>query len=364
MAKRLRFFFSPHGQVLDQYVLNDVKELMSKKNSAHLMLIAGRYEGMDARVEQEYADLIISVGNFVLLGGDLPAMLFLEGFIRLIPGVVGNQQSVENDSFYGPLLDYPEYCLPIVWKEKRVPDIVRSGNHNAIAQWRLEQSVERTISGKFCWARRFQLNATHKKMFLSKIPSHYVVLMHADVLVGKEKLVGNTSVTSIDIHDIARSAMTYGIKNVFIVTPLKDQQAIVARFLEFWQEGDGVTYNNNRHEALSRVRIVSTYDEVISFISAHDCAMPLLIATSASKSLIHNKVIGYEQQWVVWQHQRPVVIMLCTGQGLAPVCFDKADYHLLPLEGLTEYKHLSVRSAAAIIFDRWLGLCFSADNKK
>ena len=89
---------------------------MSSQQKDHIVLVAGRYEGMDARVEQVYADCIISLGNFVLMGGDLPAMAFIESFLRLVPGVVGNVQSVQQDSYQGPFVDYPEYCLPVEWK--------------------------------------------------------------------------------------------------------------------------------------------------------------------------------------------------------------------------------------------------------
>ena len=85
------------------------------------MLVAGRYEGMDARVEQVYADEIISIGDLVLMGGDVPCMVLLEGLLRLIPGVVGKQESVMRDSFTGPLVDYPEYTAPLEWHGLSVP---------------------------------------------------------------------------------------------------------------------------------------------------------------------------------------------------------------------------------------------------
>lgn len=364
-GKAFKIFFSPHGDMLDQKKLLLIKRKLDDRVLSHILLIAGRYEGMDARVEEHYADEVISVGDFVLLGGDLPAMMFIEGFVRHIPKVVGNRGSVENDSFTGPLVDYPEYCLPVVWHDKNVPDIIRSGNHNAIAEWRTQKAVERTALLKFCWARSFHLENAQKKQFLVTIPGHYVVLMHSEVLVGKERVVGNTSVTSIDVHDIARSACTYGFKRFFIVTALKDQQAIVAKFLEFWQEGDGITYNQTRHEALARVQVVPDLSCVLAAIAEIEGRAPVVIATSARFSgKEQERLITYDQQADVWKKKQPVLMLLGTGQGLAQECIDKADYCLEPLQGLTEYNHLSVRSAAAIIFDRWLGLNVQQKNKK
>ena len=105
------------------------------------MLIASRYEGIDERVLDEYADEVISIGDYVLMGGDLPAQVTLESLARLWPGVVGKHESVEEESFSGPFLDYPEYTEPVEWQGYRVPDIVRSGNHGAIAQWRSDQAA-------------------------------------------------------------------------------------------------------------------------------------------------------------------------------------------------------------------------------
>jgi len=109
------------------------------------MLIASRYEGLDARVESYYADEVVSVGNFVVMGGDIPAMLLIEGLLRFIPGIVGKEESVQLDSFSGAFVDYPEYTRPIVWKDMTVPEIIRSGNHAAIESWRQEQAAQITV---------------------------------------------------------------------------------------------------------------------------------------------------------------------------------------------------------------------------
>lgn len=353
-GKAFKIFFSPHGKLMDQAVLQEIYTRVTKQGT-HLLLVAGRYEGMDERVERVYADEILSAGNFVLMGGDLPTMIFLEAFSRLIPGVIGRQESVDRDSFSGPFVDYPEYSLPVKWKGLEVPAVVRSGHHQQIEDWRLEQMVERSVYTRFNWTRSFPLTKIQKEKVYQAIPPHCVVLMHTDVLVGKEEVCGNTSVTSMDIHDIARSACTYGIKQFFIVTALKDQQAIVQQFLHFWQEGRGVVYNKSRHQALEQVTVVSSLEDVVEAMRNTYGNDPLVIVTSA-KTMQTDNVISYYDQTKVWKEKKPILLVLGTGQGLAPSVIEKADFGLMPIEGFTDYNHLSVRSAAAIIFDRWLGV--------
>ena len=347
-----KIFFSPHGKKLDQSLLQKIALEAGKKN--HLMLIPARYEGMDARVEEHYADQIISIGDFVLMGGDLPAMILLEGLMRLIPGVVGKTESVQHDSFSGPFVDYPEYTAPVIWQDKSVPEILRSGNHAEIAKWRMNQAVERTVTAHFDWLRTYPLSNEQKKIAAQAIPNHYVVLMHNEILLEAGR-VGATSVTSLDIHDIARSAKTYGIKNYFIVTALLDQQKIVRKLLDFWQTGSGVDYNASRHEAVRQVELKDTLDAAIGAIEEKEGKRPLIIATSA-RVMGEAKQITFHDQSLIWEQKRPVVFIFGTGKGLSQELLDRCDYLLVPVEGMTSYNHLSVRSAVAIILDRWLGL--------
>jgi tRNA (guanine37-N1)-methyltransferase len=348
-----KIFFSPHGKKLDQKLLQEIADESIKKK--HLMLIPARYEGMDARVEETYADQVISIGDFVLMGGDLPAMILLEGCLRLIPGVVGKRESVQEDSFSGPFVDYPEYTMPVVWKGKEVPDIVRSGNHAEIALWRKKEAVKRTLITHFDWLRSSPLVRAQKQLTLAQMPPHYIALLHNDIVVGEGDLVGNTSVTSLDIHDIARSARTYGIKNYFIVTELIDQQKIVRKLLDFWQTGSGVEYNASRHEAVKRVELLDSLQSAIAAIEAQEGVKPLVVATSA-RVTPHERSITYHDQGALWQKGRPILMIFGTGRGLAQEVLEKCDYLLVPVEGLMEYNHLSVRTAVGIVLDRWLGL--------
>lgn len=352
-GKAFKIFFSPRGEKINQRVFETVAA--RAQECGHLMIIPARYEGMDARVEDEYADMVLSVGDFVIMGGDIPAMLLVEGVLRLVPHVVAKEESVNRESFSGPFVDFPSYTEPVEWKGKRVPDVVRSGNHAAIEKWRMEHAVHATVQEHFLWLRSQALTDEEKKLARHYIPPHYVALMHTDVVVGESRTLGMTSVTSIDIHDIARSSKTYGVQEFFIVTPLVDQQKIVQKLLDFWKKGIGFEYNRCRHEAIQLVNLIESLDDVIKKIEEREGKKPLIIATSAQ--LTHDqKIISFYDQKKVWQDDRPVLLLFGTGQGLSSSVIEQSDYLLLPIDGFSEFNHLSVRSAAAIILDRWLGV--------
>jgi tRNA (guanine37-N1)-methyltransferase len=353
-GKAFKIFFSPQGQKLNQKLLQQLSEKILSQQ--HILLACARYEGMDARVEQEYADLTVSIGDYVVMGGDLPAMIFLEGLLRYLPGVIGRAESVEHDSFSGPFVDYPEYTEPVVWHEQTVPEIVRSGNHAAIEKWRATQAAQKTITSHFEWFKSSPMTEKEKNFGAPFIPPHYAVLMHSDVIIKDqgEKKEGTTSVTSLDIHDIARSARTYGLKEYFLVTKLVDQQKVVERLLHFWKTDVGSEYNPERFEAVKHTHLASSIDEVIQAIEAREGKRPLLIATSA-RATEHQQLITYYDQEKVWTLQRPVLLVFGTGRGLSEQLLKKCDFLLVPVSGFSEFNHLSVRSAAAVIFDRWLG---------
>jgi len=366
----IKIFFSPQGEKLTQRVLqNFYKKTFEEKSensteslskTPHIILICARYEGVDVRVEQFYADKIISIGDYVMMGGDLPAQVFLESFLRLIPEVVGKQESVEHESFSKSFFDYPEYGLPKLWKDIKIPEIVLSGNHGEIEKWRKTEACKKTVLNRFDWFRSSDPSQEDIKLCKKQIPNHYVALMHTDVILKDPKhpdgrRVGHSSVTSLDLHDIARSSATYGIKNVFMVSPVIDQRAIMNELLDFWKSDDGKKYNITRFQAVSRVVPIPSFQETIEFIEKEEGKKPLVITTSA-KTHEHPNKIDYFSQGRVWSQDRPVLFIFGTAQGLCDKVIDESDFLLLPIEGMTNYAHLSVRSAVAIILDRWLGL--------
>lgn len=135
-------YLSPQGDTLTQSLVNELSE------HDHLIMIAGRYEGIDERIIEHYVDYECSIGDYVLSGGELPAMVLIDALIRLIPGALGHSESALNDSFYSGLLDHPHYTRPETFEGKKVPAVLLSGHHAEIAQWRLKQALGRT------WKRR------------------------------------------------------------------------------------------------------------------------------------------------------------------------------------------------------------------
>jgi len=131
---------SPQGRRFDQSVAS---ELAARE---HLVFLCGRYEGFDHRVHEALQPDEISIGDFVVSGGELPAMLIADAVGRLIEGVVGNSSSVEEDSFFRGLLDYPHYTRPEELRGMRVPEILLSGHHEKIRKWRKEQALRATLS--------------------------------------------------------------------------------------------------------------------------------------------------------------------------------------------------------------------------
>ncbi len=133
---------SPQGRIFKQEIAAELSRL------SHICLVCGRYEGVDERIRSHYVDDEISIGDYVLTGGELPALAVLDAAARLVPGVLGSDESTADESFVGGLLEYPHYTRPEVFEGHRVPEILLSGNHGAISRWRRQQSLFRT------WQRR------------------------------------------------------------------------------------------------------------------------------------------------------------------------------------------------------------------
>lgn len=136
----LTVVLSPRGRQLDQAYAGELKE------HGRLLLLCGRYEGFDERVSEILRPVELSLGDFVLGGGEVPAMAVIEAVSRLVPGVVGDPDSVADDSFSNHLLDFPCFTRPAEVEGRTVPEVLRSGNHGKIRRWRLERSVEATVT--------------------------------------------------------------------------------------------------------------------------------------------------------------------------------------------------------------------------
>jgi len=138
MKKVRTVYLTPQGRVLNQEL---ARELAKEEE---LILLCGHYEGIDERVLEETVTDYISIGDYVLTGGELPAMVLIDTVSRFVEGVLSNDESAETESFSNGLLEYPQYSRPEVWHDKKVPDVLMSGHHANVEKWRLEQSLIRT----------------------------------------------------------------------------------------------------------------------------------------------------------------------------------------------------------------------------
>ena len=135
-------YLTPQGSVFNQTM---AKDFAKEKD---LVFLCGHYEGIDERVLEEVVTDLVSIGDYVLTGGELPAMVMMDSISRMVPGVLSNQESGETESFAGNLLEYPQYSRPEEWHGKKVPPVLVSGHHANIEAWRREQSILRTAKNR------------------------------------------------------------------------------------------------------------------------------------------------------------------------------------------------------------------------
>ncbi len=154
-------YMSPQGKTLTQ---QRVKELAEFSNIA---ILCGHYEGIDERVIEELVDEEISIGDYVLTGGELPALVLADSISRMLPGVLAEDAAFEEDSHYSSLLEYPQYTRPYEWHGKKVPDVLLSGHHANITKWRREQSLMRTYLRRPDMLETAELDKKDKKFLES-----------------------------------------------------------------------------------------------------------------------------------------------------------------------------------------------------
>ncbi|MGY0218814.1 tRNA (guanosine(37)-N1)-methyltransferase TrmD [Endozoicomonadaceae bacterium StTr2] len=160
-------YMSPQGRKLDQ---EGVKELAARKR---IIMIAGRYEGIDERIVETEIDEEWSIGDYVMSGGELPAMTLIDTVSRFVPGTLGHKDSALEDSFADGLLDCPHYTRPEVFEDRRVPDVLMSGNHGEIRRWRLKQALGRTWLRRPELLEKRQLSSEEEKLLAEFIRDHH-----------------------------------------------------------------------------------------------------------------------------------------------------------------------------------------------
>lgn len=346
---------SPAGRLFDQQAAQELSQ------AEQLIFICGHYEGIDQRVEDALATDVFSIGDFVLTGGELPAMVMADSVVRLLPGALGHDESSQEESFgedMKGLLEYPQYTRPPVFDGREVPPVLLGGNHEEIRRWRREQSLRRT------WERRPELlrEAALTQSDLQLLADWqaerrgrgqvWLALVHYPVYNKKHEVI-NTSITNLDIHDIARACATFGLAGYFLVQPAAGQQELIGSLLKHWQYGFGARYNPDRHEALSKISLCASLAEAQAAIEQQTGQKPRLVATSARPT---PGMQGYaEMRRQIAEADEPYLLVFGTGWGLTDELLAEADWVLRPVYGVDDYNHLSVRSAVSIILDRLFG---------
>ena len=165
-TKRTRvIYLTPWGRVFDQ---NMAKEFAKEEE---LIFLCGHYEGVDERVLTEIVTDYVSIGDYVLSGGELPAMVMIDAIARMVPGVLTNEESGETESFMNGLLEYPQYTRPEVWRGQPVPDVLLSGHHAKVAEWRMQRSIDRTMQFRPELMENVELDKKSAKYYRERLKS-------------------------------------------------------------------------------------------------------------------------------------------------------------------------------------------------
>ena len=347
-----RIYLSPVGAPLTQA---KVRELATKD---HLVLVCGRYEGIDQRVIDLAIDEEISIGDYVLSGGELGALVIIDAVARYLPGVLGEATSVDDESFSAGLLEYPQYTRPPELQGRAIPPVLTSGNHAAIAAWRRTQAMQRTARRRPDVWKAFAPSRADDKLLekagATRLNARtHVALVHHPV-VNRTGEVVTTALTSFDVHDLARSSMTYGLAGYHVVTPVTSQRDKAAYIAQQWM---GDAQGEHRAAALALVRVAASVEEVIAELTAQHGLPPIVVASSARRESFPEAARRTAAALVaeLTLLPNPMLFLLGTGWGLADSLIPSVSRVIAPIEGASDWNHLSVRSAAAILFDRMFG---------
>ena len=322
-----------------------------------LIILCGRYEGIDDRVNELYVDMKISTGKYINSGGEYACSLVVDAVSRYLPGVLGNTESLASESLKDGLLEYPQYTKPRTYRGKKVPEVLISGDHEKIRKWRRRESIKSTFIQNPSSLDDAQLSKD-EDAFLKELKTEsppgfkvYIALVHYPAYNSRLEVV-STAFKSIDAHDISRDATTYGVRKFYLINPVEEQRRLAGRLVDHWVEGEGKNFNETKSKAFGIISIISTIEEAIGQIEKIEGKKPKIVATDARFS---DDMTGYRTlREKIFENEEPFLILFGTGSGLTLETIKAADYVLRPISGYSEFNHLSVRSAAAIVLDRLL----------
>ena len=297
----------PQGIPLDQHLVESLAV------NEHLVIVCGRYEGVDERFVEECVDLEISIGDYVLTGGELPAMVIVDAVARMIPGVVGQESAVEEDSFFRGMLDTPHYTRPASWRGREVPGVLTGGDHEAIRSWRRAQSAART-SGR----RPDIIAGANIGPYLDK--GVYVILVPA-----------TEAIPAAELSEMAEACFTFGCRNLLCVVR------------------GGSERKSLQAHAGDRVKAVSTMESALAWIRKREKAEMLTIVSVGEAGGIH----WAEMKRRALDSDRPLVFVF---GGNETILAGTEKEVLGPIRGGKGDVSLSnARDAAVVILDRFFG---------
>jgi tRNA (guanine37-N1)-methyltransferase len=340
--RRFVVYPSPQGTAMSQELVEDLRGIAETKR---LVIVCGHYEGVDERFVERNVDLEVSMGDFVLTGGELPALAITDAVSRLIPGVVGRFKAVTDDSFFSGMLDHPHYTRPEDFDGDVVPKVLIEGDHEAIARFRRLEARRRTLS-----RRPDMLSRAGIMPYLDR--GVYVLELHHQVL-DRNGHEAATAITGMDLHDISRACHTYGVRKYIVVTPIEPQREMIKKVASHWISGYGAEFNPDRSEAMGRIKAVSTLDRALEWIEGKEKTAPFTIATTARGQTDSRNWTTLKA--TLLRENRPAAFIFGTGSGLCERVISSCDAVLSPISGSGGYNHLSVRSAVSIVLDRFFG---------
>jgi tRNA (guanine37-N1)-methyltransferase len=355
---------SPQGRPFDQAMASEFA------SQDHLIILCGHYEGIDERVADLLVTDEVSIGDFVMTGGEIAAMAMVDAVSRHVPGVVGKEESVSGDSFYSEkVFDCPHFTRPADWRGFRVPEVLLGGHHKFIQDTRRRWALSKTARVRpdlVSWKEVSTVFAEkiRKKRGRgrgrppgvrrgAKRCGFHLALVHYPVLNKLGDVVA-TALTNFDIHDISRSSRTFGASAYHLILPQASQRDMAAKLLGFWRDDASRISHINRKDALSLARVWPTLNTCIQEIEFCEGERPLIVVTSARPA--GDRQVSYSDlREIMDSGGHPVLLVFGTGYGLAEEVMESADMVLPPILGAGDWNHLSVRAAVAIILDRLRG---------
>lgn len=304
---------TPQGVLLTQ----EIVETLARQE--HVVIVCGHYEGLDERFVEREVDLEVTIGDCVLTGGEIPAMTVIDAVSRLIPGVVGRSEAVEEDSFYKGMLDHPHYTRPASWEGMDVPEVLLSGNAAAIDEWRQKQAVKRTLS------RRPDLLTRNSLLGYIRGGVFLAFEMYSAALDSER------------LGDLAELCGSYGVRRLFLIVRNPEERDVFRQML------NGEHFRDKEH-----LRLMPSLNHAIDKIAEKE-GMPLVVG-------VHDIPCDASWHWLevkrlMLEKGGAVLFLLSAENEAENRNFDRCDVFMSLLQKGT----LPLAGKTAVVLDRFLG---------